>query len=259
MKLTNDNYFSIEANKEYMSASQFKDFLSCEARALAKVHKLFSDPPSKALLIGSYVDSFFSGEMPEFTINHPEIFNSRTGELKKDFVKADKLIERAQRDKLFMKFLDGEKQTIMTGELFGHMFKIKMDSYFPGDKIVDLKVIKDMKPIYKNSERKNFMDAWGYDIQGYIYQQIVKANTGEELPFYLAVLTKEDPADMEIIHIPQWKLNSASAIIEHYVDRFVAVKNGELEPKRCGVCDYCRETKKLTSPVEYEDIVEADF
>ena len=139
------------------------------------------------------------------------------------------------------------------------MFKIKMDSYFPGEKIVDLKVIKDMKPIYKNSEWKNFVDAWGYDIQGYIYQQIVKVNTGEELPFYLAVLTKEEPADMEIIHIPQWKLNSASAIIEHYVDRFVAVKNGEIEPKRCGVCDYCRETKKLTSPVEYEDIVEADF
>lgn len=27
MKLTNENYYSLEANKEYVSVSQFKDFV----------------------------------------------------------------------------------------------------------------------------------------------------------------------------------------------------------------------------------------
>jgi hypothetical protein len=37
MKITNENYFSIEANKEYLSVSQYKSFLSCEARTLANI------------------------------------------------------------------------------------------------------------------------------------------------------------------------------------------------------------------------------
>ena len=33
--LTAENYFSPEANMQYMSCSQFKSFLTCEASALA--------------------------------------------------------------------------------------------------------------------------------------------------------------------------------------------------------------------------------
>ena len=36
MPLNNENYFSNENNMEYMSASQFKDFLQCEVEALMK-------------------------------------------------------------------------------------------------------------------------------------------------------------------------------------------------------------------------------
>jgi hypothetical protein len=128
-----------------------------------------------------------------------------------------------------------------------------------GERIVDLKVLKDMRGAYKNGEWKPFVDAWGYDIQGYIYQQVVKENTGEELPFYLAVITKEEPSDMELIHIPQWKLNSVAAIVNHFADYFAAIKRGEIEPKRCGKCPYCRETKVLDGAIEYEELIEADF
>jgi hypothetical protein len=37
MILTNENYFSKEADMEYMSVSQFKAFEQCEAAALASV------------------------------------------------------------------------------------------------------------------------------------------------------------------------------------------------------------------------------
>ena len=259
MKLSNYTYFSKAANVEYLSASQLKEAISCEARALANLTGEFSENVSKSLLIGSYVDAYFAGELPEFTEKHPEIFNSRTGELKSDFVKADNLIRRAERDEVFMDALDGRKQEIMTGNLFGHKFKIKMDAYHPGERIVDLKVMRDMKRIYKNGEWRSFVDAWGYDIQGYIYQQVVKDQTGEELPFYLAVITKEEHPDLELIHIPQWKLNSAAALVEHYADRFAAIKEGKLEPNRCGNCDYCRDTKKLTGSIEYEELINADL
>lgn len=37
MLLTSENYFSIEADKEYMSVSQYKNFKTCEAKALHKI------------------------------------------------------------------------------------------------------------------------------------------------------------------------------------------------------------------------------
>ena len=255
MKLTDDNYFSQEANMEYFGASQFKSFLKCEAEALAELKGEIERPASKALMIGSYVDAHFAGEMEQFTENHPEIFNSRTGELKADYRQADKLIARAERDEMFMEYMSGDKQVIMTGEIHGQPFKIKVDSLHD-DKIVDLKVMKDMKPIFKDGERKTFIDAWQYDIQGYIYQQIVAQNVGIELPFYLAVVTKEEHPDLAIIEIPQWRLNSVDAIIDHYIDHFAAVKEGTEQPVRCERCGYCRDTKKLTKVTTYEELME---
>lgn len=259
MKLTDENYYSKTANEAYFSASQFKSFLACEARAMAELDGDYERTPSKSMLIGSYVDAHFSGEMNDFIYDHPEIFNRRTGELKKDFVKADEIIARAERDPVFSEALSGEHQTIMTANLFGAPFKIKMDSYFPNERIVDLKVMRDMKKTYKDGEWKTFVDAWQFDIQGFIYQQVVKENTGKELPFYLAVITKEEHPDLALIHIPQWKLNSAGEIVKHYIDRFVDVKCCEVEPKRCGECDYCRDTKTLSGAIEYEDLVGEDL
>lgn len=255
MELNKHNYFSPEAAMEYFSVSQFKSFMECEAKTMAEACGYYTRPDTKALLMGSYIDAWFSGEMPEFESWHPEIWNKRTGELKADYVKCDELIARAQQDPMFMHYMDGDKQVIMTGELFGEKWKIKVDSLHK-DKIVDLKLMKDMEPIYKNGEYKTFIDAWGYDIQGYVYQQIVKANTGKELPFYLAVITKEAAPDIEIIHIPQWRLNSAGELIKHYLKRFTLVKNGEEAPNRCGHCEWCRASKRLTEPLEYEELVE---
>ena len=255
MKLTDDNYFSQEANMEYFGASQFKSFLKCEAEALAELRGEIERPASKALMIGSYVDAHFAGEMEQFTENHPEIFNSRTGELKADYRQADNLIARAEKDEMFMDYMSGDKQVIMTGEIHGHPFKIKVDSLHD-DKIVDLKCMRDMKPIFKDGERKTFIDAWQYDIQGYIYQQVVAQNVGIELPFYLAVVTKEEHPDLAIIEIPQWRLNSVDAIIDHYIDHFAAVKEGTEQPVRCERCGYCRDTKKLTKVTTYEELME---
>lgn len=255
MLLTKDNYFSTKANTEYWSVSQFKTFKECEARAMAELKGNYVRPESKDLLIGSYVDAYFSGEMDTFTAQHPEIFNKRTGELKVDYQRADELIQYAEADELFMQYMDGQKQVIMTGELFGVQWKIKVD-VLHDDKIVDLKVMKDMQPMFKDGERKTFIDAWGYDIQGFIYQQIVEQNVGKKLPFFLAVVTKEKTPDKELIHIPDYRLNSTGEMIKYYIKLFDEVKRGNAEPKKCGVCSWCRTQKKLVKPLEYEELIE---
>jgi len=107
-----------------------------------------------------------------------------------------------------------------------------------------------------DGERKTFIDAWGYDLQGFVYQAIVEQATGKHLPFYLAVITKETPADIEIIHIPDWKLNSAGELIKHYLPEFVKVKNGEAVAEKCGHCEWCRETKIIKRVTEYEELLE---
>lgn len=145
MVLTAENYYSQEANEEYMSVSQFKDFcgtygkMPCEFTAMEKLNGRWEEPKSKALMVGSYVDSYFEGTLDKFKAENPDLFK-RDGTLKAEFVKADEIIQRIERDDYFMKFMSGKKQVIMTGELFGTKWKIKMDSYIPDIAIVDLKV-----------------------------------------------------------------------------------------------------------------------
>ena len=79
-------------------------------------------------------------------MDHPEMFN-KDGTLKYNFKPAEKVIERVTRDEYFMKFMSGEKQKIMVGEIGGVPWKIKMDSYLPGIAIVDLNVTDQAKEL----------------------------------------------------------------------------------------------------------------
>ena len=247
MILTNENYYSREANWEYMSVSQYKDFKSCEARAIASLRGEWESPSTTALLVGSYVDSWFEGTLETFELEHPEIFTKK-GELKADFVQADKLIAYAQMDPLFMEYMAGEKQTIFTAEIFGTLWKIKIDSYHPGDKIVDLKVMRSMERIMG----KSFVEHWGYDLQLAVYSEVVRRVTGLDLETYLAVLTKQDIPDKEIISVPAWRRHEILYDVERTMPRILAVKSGSEKPQRCGVCEYCRASKMLEEPIDFE-------
>lgn len=255
MKLNNSNYFSVPANREYWSVSQFKAFSKCEAAGLAEVRGLYQRKDTTALLVGSYVDAYFADELEDFYIDHPEVFNSRTGNLKAEYRDADTYIARLESDHVMRSYMRGERQAIRTAELFGVPWKIKMD-FFDGTKIVDLKVVKDFKPIYEDGfGMRSWVEYWGYDIQGAIYQKVEQISSGRPrpLPFYLAAVTKQDPPDIKLLQIPQPVLDTALKIVESKIDRFDLVKTGELEPNRCESCAYCRETKMLTGPEIYDN------
>lgn len=243
MILGNDNYYTPEANLHYMSVSTYKAMRKCEAAAMAQLRGEWEPPKTTALLVGSYVDSWFEGTLDKFRAENPEIFK-RDGSLKADYVQAEEIIKRVQRDPLFMEYMSGQKQVIMTRELFGVPWKIKMDSYHPGKMIVDLKVMRSMERIMGRS----FVSQWGYDLQMAIYSAV----EGNNLETYLAVVTKQTPADLEVIHIPKWHREELLEEVSKEMPRIIAVKKGEVEPERCGVCEYCRASKKISMPIDFE-------
>lgn len=261
MQLTQENYYSQEANREYMSVSMFKDFagtygkLPCEFTAMEKLEERWKEDETTALLVGSYVDSYFEGTLETFKAEHPTLFK-RDGGLKAEYVKANEIIDRIERDDYFMRYMSGDKQVIMTGELFGAKWKIKIDSYIPDVAIVDLKVmasITDLKWV-KDIGYLDFVRYWGYDIQGAVYQEIVRQNTGKKLPFYIAGATKEKEPDIRIIHVTDNYLTEALSMVEANMARILRVKNGEETPDRCELCDCCRYNRVLTKPISIIDL-----
>ena len=249
LKLTPENYYSQEADIDYFSASQIKRFRRCESATMAKLTGQYQMPMSTALTVGQYVDEALTGDLESWKLNHPEILK-RDGTLKSDFEGARLMVERALRDELFMDYMDGDHQAIMTAKLFGVPFKCKFD-VLGSDRIVDLKTVKDLKSQYLPGKgRVDFATAWDWPLQMAIYQQIYKANEGVLLPCYLAVITKENPADLRLIHIEQERMDAEIAWLERALPRFEAIKDGAIEPDRCEQCAWCRDSRILTEPVD---------
>ena len=252
MKLTQRNYYSRNASLEYMSVSQWKSFYKCPASALAELKGKYEREKTTALLVGSFVDSYFEGTLANFIRKNPEIYN-KNGTLKAEYKQAEAIIQRILKDKLFTEFMSGEKQVIMTGEINGVKVKIKIDSLHP-DKIVDLKIMRDFESVYVPEKgRQVWFEAWGYDIQGAVYQEIVRQNTGEKLPFYLAAATKEKVTDIDIVQLDQKLLDEALERFKREVEFFDAVKQGVIAPLRCEKCEFCKNTKVLREPTSSEE------
>lgn len=252
--LTKCNYYSSAANMDYWSVSLFKAFDNCEACGLAMARGEYEREMTDSLLLGSYVDAYFSNELDQFIRVHGDKMFKRNGELLAKFVHASECIDAVESQPLMREFLTGEKQVIMSAELFDVPWKIKIDVH-GGNRIVDLKCVKDFQPIYKDGfGRMPWLEYWGYDIQGAIYQRVEQLYSGrtEPLPFYIAAVTKEKVPDVAVIQIPQHVLDTALKLVEAKIDRFDLIKMGEIEPERCETCDYCKETKKLTAPIVFE-------
>ena len=254
MNLTDENYFSKENNIKYMSASQFKDFLKCPACAMAKLKEEWKQEKTTALMVGSYVDASYEGTLDIFKAKNPEIFK-KDGELKSEYKKAEEIINRLEKDKMFSKYMSGEKQVIMTGEILGVPFKIKIDSFHKDKCIVDLKVMKDMQSIWNGKEKENFVEYYGYDIQMAIYQEIVRQNTGKILPTFLCVATKETITDFAILEIDNERLEFVmNAIIKPSLLSINNMKNENAEAYRCEKCEYCKSTKEIKQIINYKDL-----
>ena len=248
--LTPDNYFQ---DDEYFSVSTWKKYNKCEVHGKLGV---YDSTPTDSMLVGSYVDAFVEGTLDKFIEEHPEIMSSRgttKGELKSQYKNADLVCNFIQQDRILQQFLSGDKQTILTGEISGVPFKIKMDSYSKGIAINDLKCMATVRN--RNGQLYNFISQYGYDVQLACYQNIVYQNTGELLPCFIVAVTKETPIDSVIVNIPQNYLDTAlysvSSTIEHYRD----VRDGIIQPVGCGICSACISSRTETPIISFEDLI----
>lgn len=252
MKLTQRNYYSKSANQAYFSVSQFKDFLKCPAMAMAKLKGEYEEEKGRALILGSYVDEMLTGtpkSRDKFIVeNYDELFK-RGGAPYADVAQAQETIERVKKQPLMMHYLRGKHQKIMTGEIEGVPFKIKMDSFDPEEYINDLKYMASLR---SPNLFTPMIEYWGYDLQAACYQEIVYQNIGKRLPFFFTVATKEKPAHLAVGQISQWNIDKAMETVRANIVRFQKIKTGELEADRCEDygCDYCTSTKIITEAID---------
>ena len=252
MKVTGENYYSAETNQAYFSVSQFKAFQKCEAAAMAELRGEYPTEFGRALLLGSLVDEMLTGtetsQKSFLKENHDELFK-KNGDPYADIQQAIDAIKKVKAQPLMMKYLGGEHQTIMTGEIMGVPFKIRMDSYKEGEFIADLKYMKSLR---SPNLFQSMIKYWGYDIQAAVYQEIVRQNTGKRLPFLFVVATKETPAHLALGEISQWNMDEALETVKKNIVHFQKIKTGELPAHRCEDydCDYCTSTKIITEPID---------
>ena len=250
--LTSEAYYSPEANAAYFSVSQFKDFQKCPAMAMAKLRGEYVPEQGRALLLGSYVDEMLTGSedsVKQFLVEHMSELFKKNGDRYADVQQADEAILRIKKQPVMMHYLSGEHQVIMTGEIEGVPFKIKMDSYKPGEYIADLKYMASLR---SPNLFEPLIQYWGYDLQAAVYQEIVRQNTGETLPFFFVVATKEKPAHLSVGKMPVWDLEDGLEEVRKNIALYQQIKLGSIEPERCEDynCEYCTSTKVITEPID---------
>jgi hypothetical protein len=255
--LTKDNYFSLEMDRKYLSVSQFKSFDlasgGCEAAAVAKLKGEYVEPTPDAFLAGSYVHAWSEGTLKEFIIQHPEMF-TKSGTLNQTkFKNLDKCIETLKNDPFVMQALDGQKEVIMTAEIFGAKWKGMFDVYNPQKKMLnDLKVMRSIHEKIWNEDtrrKENFIDAYNYWLNIAVYLEIERLNRGgaDDDYFYphIIAVSKEDEPDKEVIYLGNNFVKEQLEYIEVKLPHILDVKEGREEPIHCGHCNYCRSVKKL--------------
>jgi len=263
MQLNRQNYHSQEANVSYMSNSQYKGFLECEAKQMAKLTGAYIEETSDAFLVGSYVHSWSEGCRDEFISEHPEMFLKNKKELKAPFRLADDMIYTLEKDPLCMYMLEGQKEVILTAKFAGTPWKVMLDAYnVDRRRIVDLKTTKSIREkTWDNEvrEKVSFIEQYKYILQAAIYCEIERLaagrSEGDMFDFYMVAVSKQEPPDKEVIDLrdPERYYYELEQVKVN-MPRILAVKSGQEVPIRCEKCSFCRNTRKLTGAIHYTEL-----
>lgn len=269
--LTEENYYSSEASQHYMSVSLFKDFMQCEAAALAKLKGEWKQEETTALLVGNYVHSYFESKEAhqKFIADKGSALMTKPnkkepyGHLRSDFKTADAMIQALeQQPKIIGLYGPGQKEVIVTGNIYGYPWKGKIDSlslenlYF-----CDLKTVDDIhKGHWQEGSRQheNFIADRGYYMQMAVYIELIRQTFGVECQPFIFAVSKQTPPDKEAIDFNGDRdalyMEDAMRMIEENQEHIQSVIRGKEEPIRCNRCAYCRATKMIDLPIHACDI-----
>lgn len=263
MNLNKKNYYSNEADWQYMSVSQFKDFQKCEAATLAKL-KGDWQPTSNpvALLVGNYVHSYFESEEAheEFIQENKTSILKKDGKERSDFLLAKEMIATLKNDDFFDFIYQGEKERIVKQELYGVPWKARIDclnvdkGYF-----IDLKTTRQLDKRYwskKYGRYVSFVEEYGYILQMGIYKQLLEFELNKEVTPYIFAVTKETPPAKAAIKIHPSRYEYEFRLVEEQLPHILKVKSGEEKPRYCGNCEYCRLAKRVQGFIEIEELLD---
>lgn len=262
MDLNRKNYYSNEADWQYMSVSQFKDFMKCEAAALAKLKEKWAPTSNPiALLVGNYVHSYFESDEAheDFVKENASAIFKKNGSERSDFTQAIDMIEALEYDDFFNFVYQGEKEVILTGELFGTEWKARIDCFnYEKGYFVDLKTTRSLSQRYWSDRYGgyvSFAEEYGYITQMYVYKQLLEQRYNKDIVPYIFAVTKESPPDIAALEIYPARYDFERFTLEEKLPHILKVKTGEEAPISCGKCEYCRKNKRLSGFIEIEDLL----
>lgn len=253
MLLTQENYFSKEANQEYMSVSQFKAFAECEAQALHNI-EVGGENEKQAFLEGKLFENWVAGDRALFMAQHPEMISTRgatAGQLKAEFNKVIKAAERFLEQDFFKDIINKcEKQVILTGEIEGVKVKCALDLFDrETNSIYDIKCMKDFEEQWNKSEKLYvpWYYIYEYVLQLAVYREIVRQNFGEPKEIGLLAASKEETPDLQAKSFSPELLDLELEYFKNDVKIYDNIKKGLLTPNSCGRCSFCKSNKIITS------------
>ena len=257
MEINNNNYYSKEIDMEYMSVSQFKQFQECEVMAMAILKGEYAIERNNGMKRGGWVDAYFSNELEKYQEENQDMINSKTGEFKAPFKNIPAIIETIKSDTYFYKFHQGKVQQIYTGVIAGVKVKGKLDFDFGEKMTVDQKCMSDLGGKVWNDKKhryEDFIEHFGYHIQGGVYQELKRQRLGIKAPHILAITTDDEIPDKALIEIDQKWLDKGLKEFEELAPRYDAIKKGLVEPIGCGTCPVCRKLKRLNHIELYSEL-----
>lgn len=262
MKLNSENYYSKEANLSFMSVSQFKDFYKCESLALAKLNEGFNEfEKSTALTVGNYVHSSFESAKAHeiFLKSNNDVIFKKNGSKYAEFETADLMIKRLKEDDFFKFIYQGEKEIILTPNLYGIDWKMRIDCVnFEKGYFIDLKTTREMGMRYwsnKYNDWVSFVENYDYVLQMAIYKLGLETVYKNEFTPYIMAVSKEKPNDIRAINFDFTRFPFEYETVKERINHFIDVKNGNKPPSRCEKCAYCRKTRKLTGFTEVAELL----
>lgn len=266
MKLDTRNYHSPEANMAFWSNSQFKEFASCPARAVAGLLGTYHKKRTKALCFGSLLDRCLTCDQatldefmhgPEMvTDDGDNILYDKKGQLRDNAdVRAYLAVrERAEKEPMLSTGMKTwPSQVIFTGTIAGLPWKVMYDWFIEakGGTVIDLKFMCDLADDWaKDLGGKNLKVPW-YDAAGYFrsmatYRHVAAQATGKTPVVALFAFTKQDPPDACSISFEAEectdRFQREIEQIESRLPEFEKMKRGEIEAPGCDLptCDFCR-------------------
>jgi hypothetical protein len=277
--ITDANYYSKEADNDFMSVHQYLNWHRCPDKEKARQEGRYIPPESgDAKKVGSYIDIALlePQKLDAFVFeNHGEIFKSQTQKARNEgippekyaaFAQADLCIERVKNSPMAMELIRrGQTQEILTGEIDGRPWKGRLDLVIPeGDIFLDLKSAADFEDGWKEiknlqGETRNvkvpWYVVWDYMFQLAMYQELLRQKYGRLFIPMLLGVTKQKPPDLGAWTFRrQEKLDAYRGLMLADHLQIWAYKTGAAKAPACGKnsCDWCRGQRTL-------DFKEADW